>query len=911
MGNSGNSNCVLHIAKVLPSKNEQIDNSTLDSNFYEHSGYNKNHGVIPYLQLLVQQKENLMEILEFFPDCLLILDKQQNEEGQIIFSNKMMQQFLPLTKQLVWDENLKVFVNRQAILEKMQNQSGDQEMSSQMIFETESDLVHKDHGDINEDQIDNHDSQNAIVSEREVEVQTNQQLLKLQLEQNQQTLWRFLIKNMFAFDRIKIQENDEHIEDSAEGNLKVFEFKQKEVFFNMTSSRLVILKDISELVKNEYNRSIQKLTEIMVASTSHDMRTPLNTIINMHQLIEMKTMEPQLKQYLSIAKNSTDLLKYLVNDTLDYFQIRSGKFKIQKTQVRLKDILEKCSDLISFPMKQKKLQQIVNLDEDIENEIFIFDEQRITQVLVNLLSNALKFTLKGFIKLSVQKIKKYPVKKLVRKHKNQITLNQLAGVQASNVSNNNGGVMGSRYCNQREHIEVINSSEYLSQIEEQYVQLMQLRFEVEDTGIGIKEDDMGRLFKMFGKIPNNDQLNPNGIGMGLTICNKILCQHGSELQVQSTYGKGTSFYFIIDMQQVVDQSQLEHQYLFPQESQLRLRYHNRGGAEKLQNQSKQQSEASMCINDEDSQFPLQTYEFNHHSSDLRVYSSKVNPSKFKAKSKAIEFDLLSSQNENNRHLKNQALQVPEFFQNNNTRYTNIYEMQRAVDMQFNDIEDDHTFNNLRDYTTNIDIQQFDEESKHEAVELADLSMSHKNKAITMNQIDIEFDNHLLKGSPQQRKSVKEKPSQELQISQNIINCSCKRVLVVDDNTFNVFTLQTILEVEFKLPCDIAYNGQQAVEEVQNKLNTQKCQICNRQYILIFMDIQMPVMNGYESSEIIRQLERDLLSQNEKLSFIVGLTAHTTEQYQQKCFVSGMNEFMTKPVDQKNLKVLLKKMNLLQ
>lgn len=74
-----------------------------------------------------------------------------------------------------------------------------------------------------------------------------------------------------------------------------------------------------------------------------------------------------------------------------------------------------------------------------------------------------------------------------------------------------------------------------------------IRFEVEDTGIGIKNEDLGKLFKMFGKIGQSDSLNPHGIGLGLTICNKILGQLGSELKVTSEYGKGTKFYFDISL----------------------------------------------------------------------------------------------------------------------------------------------------------------------------------------------------------------------------------------------------------------------------------------------------------------------------------------------------------------------------
>ena len=82
---------------------------------------------------------------------------------------------------------------------------------------------------------------------------------------------------------------------------------------------MIIIREISELSKLEYARSLERLTEIMIASTSHDMRTPLNTVITMHKLIENKTTDSQLKTWLRVANNSTNLLLYLVNDTLDYF----------------------------------------------------------------------------------------------------------------------------------------------------------------------------------------------------------------------------------------------------------------------------------------------------------------------------------------------------------------------------------------------------------------------------------------------------------------------------------------------------------------------------------------------------------------------------------------------------------------
>lgn len=84
--------------------------------------------------------------------------------------------------------------------------------------------------------------------------------------------------------------------------------------------------------------------------------------------------------------------------------------------------------------------------------------------------------------------------------------------------------------------------------EEKYTLISRIVISVEDNGIGIKPEDKAKLFRMFGKVGyNNEKINPQGIGLGLTICNKILGQMGSELQVESEFGKGTRFYFLLDV----------------------------------------------------------------------------------------------------------------------------------------------------------------------------------------------------------------------------------------------------------------------------------------------------------------------------------------------------------------------------
>lgn len=86
----------------------------------------------------------------------------------------------------------------------------------------------------------------------------------------------------------------------------------------------------------------------MIASTSHDMRTPLNTIMNMHKLVENKVTDPNVLKWLNVSKTSVNILIYLVNDTLDYYQIRSGKFNLRPSTFKIRDIIENCFQIIQF-----------------------------------------------------------------------------------------------------------------------------------------------------------------------------------------------------------------------------------------------------------------------------------------------------------------------------------------------------------------------------------------------------------------------------------------------------------------------------------------------------------------------------------------------------------------------------------
>jgi signal transduction histidine kinase len=114
----------------------------------------------------------------------------------------------------------------------------------------------------------------------------------------------------------------------------------KEVVFDQKICKMVILREITDLVRAEYARSVEKISDIMIASTSHDMRTPLNTIVSMLNMIEKRLEDLNLLKWLKVAKHSTDLLLCLVNDTLDYYQIKSGKFRSRLGAFNIKELVE-------------------------------------------------------------------------------------------------------------------------------------------------------------------------------------------------------------------------------------------------------------------------------------------------------------------------------------------------------------------------------------------------------------------------------------------------------------------------------------------------------------------------------------------------------------------------------------------
>jgi PAS domain S-box-containing protein len=224
-----------------------------------------------------------------------------------------------------------------------------------------------------------------------------------------------------------------------------------------------------------------------LANMSHEIRTPMNGIIGYLTLIEKEVYKSkeELKQFALNAKKSADSLLDIINDILDVSKIESGKMKLVNYNFNLSDVIDESVSILSTKIKEKKL----TVSKEIEQNTILLlngDSTRIRQIFVNLISNAVKFTEKGTIKISVNS------KKTID---NTITLN----------------------CS------------------------------VQDSGIGIPKNKIDALFKPFSQVDASNTRNYGGTGLGLAICKEFVTMMNGEIGVESEVNKGSRFFFSIKL----------------------------------------------------------------------------------------------------------------------------------------------------------------------------------------------------------------------------------------------------------------------------------------------------------------------------------------------------------------------------
>ena len=229
-----------------------------------------------------------------------------------------------------------------------------------------------------------------------------------------------------------------------------------------------------------------------LARMSHEIRTPVNSVIGMNEMILRESSEEQIKNYASDVKNSSLELLSIINEILDSSKIESGKMEIVSTNYEIGSLLNDLYNMINVKAGEKGLQLIFDIDPSIPSRYY-GDDKRIKQVLINLLTNAVKYTNQGMVVLKLR-----------------------CRAEGDNAV---------------------------------------LLFSVKDTGIGIRREDMDKIFDSFLRVDVARNRNVEGTGLGMNIVQQLLKLMDSELKVQSEYEKGSEFSFELT-QGIVDKKEL-------------------------------------------------------------------------------------------------------------------------------------------------------------------------------------------------------------------------------------------------------------------------------------------------------------------------------------------------------------------
>ncbi len=263
---------------------------------------------------------------------------------------------------------------------------------------------------------------------------------------------------------------------------------------------LYMIADVlSEMAYNKYlvyraNQELERSSHMksdFLANMSHEIRTPMNAVIGMAEMALREELPPAAKNYINQIKDAGKSLLTIINDILDFSKIESGKMDINEVEYELMSMVYDVANIVMARLKEKDVELIVDIVPDLPNKLW-GDNLRIKQILLNLTNNAVKFTSQGRIILKM---------------------------------------------------------DYFKTASDQVV----LDISVEDTGIGVKKEDLGKLFQSFQQVDSKRNRNIEGTGLGLAICKSLLTLMNGNIWVESEYGKGSRFSFVLP-QQIVDES---------------------------------------------------------------------------------------------------------------------------------------------------------------------------------------------------------------------------------------------------------------------------------------------------------------------------------------------------------------------
>jgi len=485
----------------------------------------------------------------------------------------------------------------------------------------------------------------------------------------------------------------------------------------------VILNDLTQQETILALKLADENKDKVLATVSHELRTPINGMLGIIHVMEKEFEDHRILSYCRTAKVCSKMLLNLVNSILDLTQIRNNCIKLNPSLLKISDLLEEIELIFRTQIIEKSLEFDIIKTPDLPDTI-LSDSNRLTQIIVNLLANALKFTFKGSINLKVS----------------------------------------------------------IDEFDPNYI-----KFEIQDTGIGIKDEDKPKLFKMFGRIDQaSAAINTQGVGLGLTISNSLVKmlnpeRENAKIDFQSEYGRGTTFSFSICTKLTFETEMDEGMY---------------GGRINSRQPMLDHEDLSDWCTESVAEFPQDEGPFRSE-----IHSPRSTSSPLHSHRRLLSRDRLNS----------------------------------------------------------------------------------KSSFLTTFRANRNFSD----GS-EQSQIILTSPAL---YSPRIVDT----ILVVDDNTVNILIMRKILE-KYKFNVVEALNGQEAVNKAKERSKDDFFKI-------IFMDCQMPIMDGYEATRILKEM-----MQNDEIpnTPIFAVTANDTKKDQELSVAAGMSEHLAKPLNHPKLLSCIRK-----
>ena len=506
--------------------------------------------------------------------------------------------------------------------------------------------------------------------------------------------------------------------------------------------------EINELIdESKENASISKTKDEFLAKMSHEIRTPMNAILGFsHILLETKLDTNQLKHLKSI-QNSADILLGIINDILSFSRIDDGSIKLDVLEFNINNVLDDISSKITSMANSKGIEFIFDISKNVPSRV-VGDEKKLGDIFINLLNNAVKYTDTGEIVLRLKRL------------------------ESDNA-------------------------------------LVVLECKVIDTGIGIKEDELVKLFDSFVQVDNSNSRKYDGMGLGLAIVKEYVNLMDGEITVESTYGKGSCFTFHVTLEATQDKD--SRNYRLPNKDIMYKRVlvvdNNTSAASSLQRMIAYYHYHADIVESEEEAIEI----LREHQYDILCLDSKLLKESFS--------DTLQRYKE----FSNAKIVLLE------------NDVVRMLDSDVNGVD-------------------------------AELHKPFSQQDIFDTIIELYSD-----------KIENTKSKEKVPVKETLKEFRGMTILLAEDNKINQSVIKNLLK-DTGIILEIANNGEEAIKKLYN----------NSDVKLIFMDISMPVMNGYDAAKSIRNDDRF------KEIPIVALTANTQPSDIEKSIASGMQEHMGKP-----------------